>query len=93
MKSKYSEKLQSMRVRSAPLCKFSICLFVEYILGNYLILLTTKKDLVSVCVCKQDLNLIAMCHIGGNMAQGVRAVVWQSEGCRFDLTLAMSKCP
>ena len=27
------------------------------------------------------------------MAQGVRAVVWQSEGCRFDPTLGMLKCP
>ena len=27
------------------------------------------------------------------MAQKVRAVVWQSEGCWFDPTLGMSKCP
>ena len=30
---------------------------------------------------------------GGNMAQVVRAVFWQSEGCRFDPTLGVSKCP
>ena len=30
---------------------------------------------------------------GGEMAQEVRAVIWQSEGCRFDPTLGMSKCP
>ena len=29
----------------------------------------------------------------GDMAQEVRAVVWQSEGCRFDPTLGVSKCP
>ena len=34
------------------------------------------------------------CHaLGGNMAQEVRAVAWQSEGYRFDPTLATSKCP
>ena len=27
------------------------------------------------------------------MAQEVRAVVWQSEGCQFDPTLGVSKCP
>ena len=27
------------------------------------------------------------------MAQEVRAVVWQSEGCRFDPTLGVSQCP
>ena len=30
---------------------------------------------------------------GGDMAQGVRAVVWQSEGCWFDPTLGVSKYP
>ena len=30
---------------------------------------------------------------GGDMAQEVRAVVWQAEGCRFDPTLGVSKCP
>ena len=30
---------------------------------------------------------------GGDVAQEVRAVVWQSEGRRFDPTLGMSKCP
>ena len=30
---------------------------------------------------------------GGDMGQEVRAVVWQSEGCRFDPTLGVSKCP
>ena len=29
----------------------------------------------------------------GEMAREVRAVVWQSEGCRFDPTLGVSKCP
>ena len=29
----------------------------------------------------------------GDMAQEVRAVVWQSEGCQFDPTLGVSKCP
>ena len=28
-----------------------------------------------------------------DMAQEVRAVVWQSEGCWFDPTLGVSKCP
>ena len=32
-------------------------------------------------------------HIWLDMAQGVRAVVWQSEGCRFDPTLGVLKCP
>ena len=31
--------------------------------------------------------------IWGDMAQEVRAVVWQSEGCRFDPALGVSKCP
>ena len=31
--------------------------------------------------------------IGGEMAQEVEAVVWQSEGCWFDPTLGVSKCP
>ena len=31
--------------------------------------------------------------IGGDMAQEVRAVVWQSEGYQFDPTLGVSKCP
>ena len=31
--------------------------------------------------------------IWGDMAQEVRAVAWQSEGCRFDPTLGVSKCP
>ena len=30
-----------------------------------------------------------ICH----MVQEVRAVIWQSEGCRFNPTLGMSKCP
>ena len=30
---------------------------------------------------------------GGDMAQEVRAVVWQLEGCRFDPTLGLLKCP
>ena len=30
---------------------------------------------------------------GGDMAQEVRAVIWQSEGCRFDPTLGVSQCP
>ena len=30
---------------------------------------------------------------GGDMAQEVGAVVWQSEGCRFDPTLSVSKYP
>ena len=29
----------------------------------------------------------------GDVAQEVRAVVWQSEGCRFDPTLGVLKCP
>ena len=29
----------------------------------------------------------------GDVAQEVRAVVWQLEGCRFDPTLGVSKCP
>ena len=29
----------------------------------------------------------------GDVAQEVKAVVWQSEGCRFDPTLGVSKCP
>ena len=29
----------------------------------------------------------------GDTAQEVRAVVWQSEGCRFEPTLGVSKCP
>ena len=33
----------------------------------------------------------ALC--GGDIALEVRAVVWQSEGCRFDATLGVSKCP
>ena len=28
-----------------------------------------------------------------DMAQEVRAVIWQSEGCRFDTSLGVSKCP
>ena len=31
--------------------------------------------------------------LDGDVAQEVRAVVWQSEGCRFDPTLGVSKCP
>ena len=34
-----------------------------------------------------------MAKSGGEMAQEVRSVVWQSEDCRFDPTLAVSKCP
>ena len=30
---------------------------------------------------------------GRDTAQEVSAVVWQSEGCRFDPTLGVSKCP
>ena len=30
---------------------------------------------------------------GGDMGQEVRAVVWQSEGGRFDPTLGVSNCP
>ena len=29
----------------------------------------------------------------GRCGSGGRAVVWQSEGCRFDSTLGVSKCP
>ena len=29
----------------------------------------------------------------GRYGSGGRAVVWQSEGCRFDPTLGVSKCP
>ena len=29
----------------------------------------------------------------GYMAQEVKAVVWQSDGCQFDPTLGMLKCP
>ena len=29
----------------------------------------------------------------GRCGSGGRAVVWQSEGCRFDPTLGVSKCP
>ena len=29
----------------------------------------------------------------GDVPQEVRAAVWQSEGCRFDPTLGVSKCP
>ena len=29
----------------------------------------------------------------GDMAQEVRAVVWQSEVCWFDPTLGVSQCP
>ena len=31
--------------------------------------------------------------LGAAMAQEVRAVVWQSEGRRFDPTLGVSRCP
>ena len=31
-------------------------------------------------------------HVG-RCGSGGRAVVWQSEGCRFDPTLGVSKCP
>ena len=34
-----------------------------------------------------------ICGTWGDMAQEVRAVVWQSEGCRFNPTLSVSKCP
>ena len=30
---------------------------------------------------------------GADMAQEGRAFVWQSEGCQFDPTLGVSKCP
>ena len=33
------------------------------------------------------------CSLLGDMAQELRAVVWQSEGCWFDPTLGVSKCP
>ena len=29
----------------------------------------------------------------GRCGSGGRAVFWQSEGCRFDPTLGVSKCP
>ena len=29
----------------------------------------------------------------GRCGSGGRAIVWQSEGCRFDPTLGVSKCP
>ena len=32
-------------------------------------------------------------YIGGDVAREVRAVAWQAEGCRFDPTLGVSKCP
>ena len=33
------------------------------------------------------------CRTVGRCGSGGRAVVWQSEGCRFDPTLGVSKCP
>ena len=33
------------------------------------------------------------CRLLGRYGSGGRAVVWQSEGCRFDPTLGVSKCP
>ena len=38
-------------------------------------------------------NFFTSQNLGGDVAQEVRAVVWQSEGCRFDPTLGVSKCP
>ena len=39
----------------------------------------------------------SLVHLGpslvGRCGSGGRAVVWQSEGCRFDPTLGVSKCP
>ena len=38
-------------------------------------------------------NFLKMFHVMGRCGSGGRAVVWQSEGCRFDPTLGVSKCP
>ena len=37
--------------------------------------------------------VLGILSIRGDMDQEGRAVVWQSEGCRFDPTLGVSKCP
>ena len=37
-------------------------------------------------------SLYMLCYMG-RCGSGGRAVVWQSEGCRFDPTLGVSKCP
>ena len=48
----------------------------------------------SACLVLGFRNLIQSDELyGGEMAQEVTAVVWQSEGCRFDPTLGVSKCP
>ena len=36
---------------------------------------------------------ISIHSLWGDVAQEARVVVWQSEGCRFDPTLGVSKCP
>ena len=44
--------------------------------------------------CLFSLTLFGSCvWVLGNVAQEVRAVVWQSEGYWFDPTLGVSKCP
>ena len=57
-----------------------------------------EKDQVhcsgGLLLCLQEcVGLTSLTSIWGDMAQEVRAVVWQSEGCRFDPTLGVSKCP
>ena len=45
--------------------------------------------LYNVGLCRESVHV----QLNGRCCSGGRAVVWQSEGCRFDSTLGVSKCP
>ena len=54
-----------------------------YSVGLHVFMFVFVCMLIFACVC-------VVC--GGEIAQEVRAVVWQSEGCRFDPSMGVSKC-
>ena len=83
--------LWSMHVRANYIMLFTFCknpspISYEYLMFGVGIMEDKWKQYPYIYV-----NIFL--NMGGDIAQEVRAVVWQSEGWQFDPTLGMSKCP
>ena len=78
------------RYQLLQFCKGNVCPFLVYTRFK---LLNSLWPPLSDSPLQDAPHIFNRRQIWGRCGSGGRAVVWQSEGCRFDPTLGVSKCP
>ena len=75
-------------------CLISHCISSRQNVDLYSVPIFVNQSIVILHTTPFDSRFqFCLALVWGDMAQEVRSVIWQSEGCRFDPTLAVSKYP